>query len=175
MAFGEIMTRIDAPEPLPVPSYGEMVGTPIWVGIGTAEVGGEEQVVPVQVIWHPDGEYFTTVAFQAPPEVYAGWGGIGQILLTLGLVGSDIWDDQDLAELATLDVPHQRTFFAEAAETQWSGLMQQAMGTLLMQQQSTLGTMQQMNDNLQAETGCIVAGNCSMDYDGLGNAAPSYE
>ncbi len=49
-------------------------------------------------------------------------------------------------------------------------LMQQAMATLMMQQQSTLGTMQQMNANIATETSCILTPGCQIEYDGNGDA-----
>ena len=174
MEFKE-MTDIEAVEPTAIPTYQTMIGEPLWLGIGTARAGGSDQVVSVEILYDAEEDRFRTRAVQAPPEVFAGWGGASAILSSFGTIEPGFFDPETMAGFGEQDLDQQRQFLAQATESRWQGLMQQSLGTLMMQQQSTLGTMRQMNDNLAAETTCIVAGNCTMGYDGLGDAAPQYE
>ena len=159
-----------------IPSHVQIAGSEGYVVLGTGRAGGEPQSFALLVKREVEDGHFYTELLHAPPAIYGSWGGIMAPLTTFGILIDEVrgaFDDDLLQQLQEASLEEQSEVFVQVTELSIAYLMQEAIATLMMQQQSTLGTMQQMNANIATETSCILTPGCQIEYDGNGDAQMS--
>ena len=160
-------------DPRQIPSYAQIDGNEGYIVLGTGRAGGEPQSFALLIKKDGEDGHFRTELLYAPPALYASWGGILAPLDTFGVLSSEVrgaLDDALLQQVQAAPLDEQSEVFVQVAELSIQYVMQQALATLMMQQQSTLGMMQQMNANIATETSCILTPGCQIEYDGNGDA-----
>ena len=156
-----------------IPSHVQIAGSEGYVVLGTGRAGGEPQSFALLIKREVEDGHFYTELLHAPPAIYESWGGIMAPLTTFGILLDDLRGalgpelQQQILE-APLD--EQSEVFVQVTELNINYLLQEMIATWMMQQQSTLGTMQQMNANIATETSCILTPGCQIEYDGNGDA-----
>ena len=156
-----------------IPSHVQIAGSEGYVVLGTGRAGGEPQSFALLIKREVEDGHFYTELLHAPPAIYESWGGIMAPLTTFGILLDDLRGalgpelQQQILE-APLD--EQSEVFVQVTELNINYLLQEMMATWMMQQQSTLGTMQQMNSNIATETACILTAGCQIEYDYNGDA-----
>ena len=141
--------------------------------LGTGRAGGEPQSFALLIKREVEDGHFYTELLHAPPAIYESWGGIMAPLTTFGILLDDLrgaFTDDLLQQLQEASLEEQSEVFVQVTELNIAYLLQEMMATWMMQQQSTLGTMQQMNANIATETSCILTPGCQIEYDGNGDA-----
>ena len=156
----------------PIPSHEQIAGDAGYITFGTARRGGEAQNFALYITQDDEDGRFSAFLLRAPPATYRSWDGVLGALRTLGgfVDDPDMFDAALRQELRAASLEEQSQIFAQVAERRIQVLLQEMIATLMMQQQSTLGTMQQMNANIATETSCILTPGCQIEYDGNGDA-----
>ena len=156
-----------------IPSHVQIAGSEGYVVLGTGRAGGEPQSFALLIKREVEDGHFYTELLHAPPAIYESWGGIMAPLTTFGILLDDLrgaFTDDLLQQLQEASLEEQSEVFVQVTELNINYLLQEMMATWMMQQQSTLGTMQQMNANIATETSCILTPGCQIEYDGNGDA-----
>ena len=166
--------------PRQIPSHAQIAGKEGYIAFGKGKAGGQQHDFALLIKKDGEDGHFTTELLHAPPAVYQSWDGVLGPLDTFGLIYSDVrtaYDAELRQQIREASPEEQSEIFVQAAELSIQLLMQQALGTMMMQHQATMGMMQQMNNNIATQTSCILTPGCQVDYDGLGNAqmAPKQE
>ena len=156
----------------PIPSHEQIAGDAGYITFGTARRGGEAQNLAMYITQDDEDGQFSVFLLHAPPATYKSWDGVLGALMTLGgfVDDPDVFGAALRQELREASPEEQSEIFAQVAELRIQTLMQEMLATWMMQQQSTLGMMQQMNANIATETSCILTPGCQIEYDGNGDA-----
>ncbi len=159
--------------PHQIPSHVQIAGDEGYVVIGAGEAGGQKHDFALLIKKDGEDGHFHTSLLHAPPATYESWDGVLGSLDTFGLMHSDVRDAFDAKlrrQIREASPEEQSKIFVQVAELSIKVLTQQMIAAMMMQHQSTMDMMQQMNSNIATETSCILTSGCQIEYDGSGNA-----
>ena len=165
------ITDVELPLLVAAENFPKMFGIGMHVGVGRGTFRGRPRAIAATVEVNREKQIVIASVLDAPPEVMAAWNPTAAAALMTGYIKDpSVLDDATRARLLAASLQEQSAVAAKLTDLGGQMLLNEYAGMAMMQQQSTLNTMRQMNANIATQTQAIVTDGLGVGYDGLGNA-----